>query len=392
MIKKLRTLALAFAFALAPLAAHASGWVGAYIWSGTLGTTYGSNAATPQKIYNTANYAMAHGFNTLRFNVNPENFKGDYNLAVDPCAGNQNDACYAQVLFASSVYDNPNLQRIILNVYDFTTWNSGSTTHPFDTTWLTANAIAIKAEYTALFTYLNTRFAGRNIQFILDNWEGDNAIFCGSANLFALGSTFTTSCIASYVNGQSNAGRIDAYLQWQGLRDTAITNFMASNPEFSIINAIQFSNHTLFVTSPGGNCNTYCNAATDTLLAQFLVVNSGGKQAHCDYSSYNSQGPPGNGYITDIVNILATYCGDLIIGEFGWDADVTPVATIAATFRGVIQLLGQVPGVIGTTPWIFMQDLSAPTSTSLFNGDGTPNQYVYMGSLAPPLPSIPQHR
>ena len=139
----------------------------AYIWGGAL-----SKDSGVQGFYDSVGYALAEGFTTIRFTLAPGQATS-YNISPDPCASTQSLACYAGVMFASSVWDNPNLTRVMFTAHDFTGFVAGGNSNNgyLTPSLLTANAAAIEAEYTALFNVLKTRFAGRSIQFVISNWK-----------------------------------------------------------------------------------------------------------------------------------------------------------------------------------------------------------------------------
>lgn len=325
--------------------ANATGWKGAYIWGGLLTA---SSTSGPQQFYDSVNYVLLNGFDTVRFKIGP-NQEADYNLPANTyCVGNQNLACYAQVMLNSTVWDNPNLKRIMLTTIDFTASASApANAGLFNPTLLAANQTAIEAEYTALLTYLNTRFAGRSIQFIISNWEGDNVVYCGAVYSFATNPTFSTACRAGALSSHTNAYWVQGLLTWFSYKDAAIAAFVAANPSFNVIHAPEFSSFNQFAGGCGGNC-----VATDLVEAQ---IAAGGGRAYCSYSSYNSQSGANGEYLGDARSIITNACKTgLILGEMGLSvgtggSDSTPAAAVA-NFQGLAQLR-QTTGILGVIPW-----------------------------------------
>ena len=240
---------------------------------------------------------------------------------------------------------------------------------------MTANQSAIEAEYVAFFNVLKTRFAGRAVQFVISNWEGDNLIYCGNAHAFSARGAFSSACqTGTFASGQTNAQRVQAFLQWVSYKDAAIAAFIAANPGFNLISAPEFNNYAQFA----GGCGGYCNAATDTLFDQIGIA---GGRAYCSYSSYESMSGPGSTYITNIRAILNA-CANLIIGEEGADLNTTAPAMIVNYFQALAQInsLSQVLGVI---PWRFVDSAGSATAFGLFSASGAPQQYPLLGPLTP---------
>ena len=276
----IRQAALASVFALSPVAASAEGFVGAYVWGGMIDTHVGI-----QRFYDTVDSALNNGFTAIRFKLGPGQ-ANDYGITPDPCYGNETLSCYAQVMFDLPVWDNPKLTTVILTALDFTAYlNEGGSNNGYvDTYNLAAHQAAIEAEYTGLFNVLQQRFAGRNVQFILSNWEGDNVVYCGSSYNYATNPAFAAKCV--HPNNESNAQAAAGLVTWFGYRDQAVAAFVAANPSINLIQAPEFNAYSMF----DSGCHGYCNAATDTVLAQ---IGAAGGRGYCSYSSYDTQGVPG---------------------------------------------------------------------------------------------------
>lgn len=182
--------------------ASATGFNGVYVWGGYL-SGYSGAAAVQQSV----GYALARGWTTVRIAITPGEMSTE---GISSQCATPSLACYANIEFASSVWDNPNLQRVIITTLDWSCYqyvpsslNTGCLYAPD----LTANQTAIQNEYTGLFNALRTRFGSRNIQFIVDNWEGDNYAYCGAAFGFGQAATTAAACEATFPSGQTNAQR-----------------------------------------------------------------------------------------------------------------------------------------------------------------------------------------
>ena len=276
--------AATFLMSLSP-AASTAGFVGAYIWGGTLTSRHASGSA--ERFYDSVDHALAAGFDTIRFKIGVGQV-ADYALGPDPCAERQSLACYGRVMFASPAWDNPRLRRVIITTIDFAcdTYRHGNGNGCLVASQLTANAAAIQAEYADLYTVLKARFGTRPIQFIIDNWEGDNFAYCGDSGRFAANvNGFAKTCKASWPKGQTNQQRVQALLQWVGYKQAAATRFLSANPTFSLIVAAEFNIYTLF--SVQCSRSGVCSAATDTL---FDAIAAAGGLPYCSWSSYDSEG------------------------------------------------------------------------------------------------------
>ena len=92
-------------------AAHASagGFVGVYIWGGTLQ----KGATGVGRLANSVALSLDAGFDTIRIAVGP-NVVADYQLDPGTCAGHRSLGCFAAVLLAPPIWTDSRLQRLIL--------------------------------------------------------------------------------------------------------------------------------------------------------------------------------------------------------------------------------------------------------------------------------------
>lgn len=93
----------------------------------------------------------------------------------------------------------PGLRVIMATVYDGISYRDCSTHPYFNPGFYTEETTArIVNEYSE-FTYrLHVLFQSTGKRFILSNWEGDNALYCGQAWTFANSESFRSQCLASY--------------------------------------------------------------------------------------------------------------------------------------------------------------------------------------------------
>ena len=354
----------------------AAGFVGAYIWGGTETNRHGSGSAL--RFYDSVEHALAAGFDTIRFKVGVGQVD-DYTLGPDPCVGRQSLACYAQVMFASPVWDNPRLRRVIITTIDFAcdTYRDGNGNGCLVASQLTANRLAIRAEYADLYKILKVRFGARPIQFIIDNWEGDNFAYCGDSYRFATNADgFSETCRASWPRGQTNQQRVQAVLQWVSYKQAEATRFLAANPTFDLKVAVEFNVYSLFAAQ----CprSGVCDAATDTVLD---AVAAAGGVPYCSWSSYDSEGPSNGSYFA-AAKAIAKVCKALIVGEAGYDLGHVPKRTVIDLFEALYQIQ-TLPRVVGVVPWHAFDSEMGEGAYGLWTAGGRPQIIALMGRLHP---------
>jgi len=371
--------------------AGATGFNGVYVWGGYLSGYSGANA-----VQHSVGYALARGWNTVRIAITPGEMAS---AGITAQCATPSLACFAQIEFASGVWDNPALQRVIITTLDWSCYqyepaslNTGCLYAPD----LTANQTAIEDEYTGLFNVLKSRFGTRNVQFIIDNWEGDNFVYCGAAFAFGQVAATAASCEATFPSGQTNNQRVAALVQWVGYRDAAVASFVASNPGFNLISALQFNSMTLFCqgnttvasvcATQNSGCHGYCDPATDTVLDQ---VTAAGGRAYCDYSSYDSLN--NNSLPTDVLNILSRGCGQLIIGEVGASgsaADGYTPSSAQTVFSQQACVADKIPNVMGSVIWNLIWP-SSGERYGMYNQSGSALNVGNIGCLFPAQPAAP---
>jgi hypothetical protein len=374
----IRLLISLFCF-VAPSTAGA-GYVGAYIWGGVL-TNKHTNG--PDSFYDTVEFALGNGFDTIRFMIGP-NTISDYKLPPETCSLTLTHRCLAKVMLNSPVWDNAQLKRIVITSMDFICSSpaydasGGGCLNP---SILTAHSSEIQSEYLGLLEALKDRFGTRDVQFVLSNWEGDNMVYCGDVGSFALNPAFPAVCKATWPAGQTNAQRVQALLRWFSMKDAAIATFLVANPTFNVIHAPEFASYKLFRNGCNGNC-----VLNDNVWNQIRL--SGGRQ-YCSYSSYDSEGPPGGTFLAEALEIIATGCNNLQIGEAGYDLNIYPPSAAIDLFKALFEI-NKTPGILGVIPWNFVGGQRG-VDYGLFTTDGTPHIVNYMGPLRP-LPAPTQFR
>jgi hypothetical protein len=115
------------------------------------------------------------------------------------------------------------LQTLVITAYDGTGFRHCTTHDYLSPTWYTdANTEQLENEYADLAYRLRVLTHVSPKQIILSNWEGDNALYCGSAHMFIESATFRASCRDSYasiVPGGSGPGDgVQGMILWHRAR------------------------------------------------------------------------------------------------------------------------------------------------------------------------------
>lgn len=92
-------------------------------------------------------------------------------------------------------FANPNLTTIVLTVFDKTTCGNLAQTYVDPSLYPSS---AVSADYQAFVQQLYSLYHGSGKTFILDNWEGDNAVYCGYAYGYATDAATRAACDANY--------------------------------------------------------------------------------------------------------------------------------------------------------------------------------------------------
>lgn len=93
----------------------------------------------------------------------------------------------------------PAIKVVMATVYDGTGYGGCGAHRYLNPGFYTEENTSRMVEEYAEFTYrLHALFQGTGKQFILSNWEGDNALYCGSAWAFANSADFRRDCLGNY--------------------------------------------------------------------------------------------------------------------------------------------------------------------------------------------------
>ena len=122
-----------------------------------------------------------------------------------------------------SALADPRLKVVMATVYDGASFADCRTPLYLNLAFYSeANTARMVAEYSDFVYRLHVLFAGTGKRFILANWEGDNAIYCGSADGYAFSDEFRANCdrlYPEYYGGNANPREsIEAMILWHRAR------------------------------------------------------------------------------------------------------------------------------------------------------------------------------
>ena len=177
----------------------------------------------------------------------------DYNISPD-CYPSFSLASAAQGLDIKRAFDNPAIDVFILTAYDGVTFGDCQTMHFLDPAFYTpAHSEAVIQEYSDFTLYLYRAYQHTHKRFIISNWEGDNAVYCGQAYQYATDAAFRASCQSQYPSfGVASPGdALQGLKLWLQLRAQGITEGryraevegiggrrVYNAPEFNIVRAL----------------------------------------------------------------------------------------------------------------------------------------------------------
>lgn len=122
-----------------------------------------------------------------------------------------------------SALADPRLQVLIMTVYDGTGFGDCMTHSYFSPGFYShVNTARMVQEYSDFVYRLYESFNGSGKRFILSNWEGDNAVYCGMAYPYVMFSSFREQCHKvygrNYAGNHSPADSIEGMVLWMKAR------------------------------------------------------------------------------------------------------------------------------------------------------------------------------
>lgn len=228
----------------------------------------------------------------------------------------------------SQALSNPNIKTFVLTVFDKTTCSNNARSYVDPAGYPNSNVVA---DYQNLTMQLYSRFHGTNRTFIIDNWEGDNTVYCGYAYGYGTDATIRAACDANYsalYKGVTDANSgMSGFTSWLQARQQGIQagqNWAASvglnsgitvsyAVEFNIVHALQdpFNPNR---TADAVSCN---GAVFESVLCNVLPFVS---HDFVSYSAYESTNVGSGQLLNDLNTLRDNVIGNsnIIIGEFGY--------------------------------------------------------------------------
>lgn len=181
----------------------------------------------------------------------------DYHIA-SVCFPHFSLALAAQTPDLQQAFANPAIRVYMLTAYDGVTFGDCQTPNFLNPSFFTTDhTAAVIQEYSDFTLYLYQAYAASQKQFILSNWESDNAVYCGQAYAYATDPAFRATCQLQYASSYGISGPAAAMqgLQlWLNARAEGISQGRAraraaglngvgvySAPEFNIVRALRNS-------------------------------------------------------------------------------------------------------------------------------------------------------
>lgn len=343
--KELSFLLLVFLFCMGKSFSQCPTSIGVYYWGGQ------QNGVDTSVIIPTAKkLADSLGVNTIRISL-VSNDDAVYKNG-GPCLLGMNLTALAMRPDFNAIITDPKFSTVIITAYDWATFADCNTQNFLDSTFYTpGNITAIETEFTNLANYLK-QFTGKN--FIITNWEGDNAVYGGAAY--------------SNPNYPQAPANIVGFKKWMMARSAGVAAAGASNVKFGI---------------------EFCNIHSLENLSKPSILNNVIPYVNADYflySAYESFNVSANQLAADIDfvrNKLTGFGKDpnaLLIGEMGFGKNDWGSATRAAdslqnTINVVIQK--QIPYAIA---WVL---IDSPFNFGMYDDNGviTPSGTVLKNSI-----------
>ncbi|MDO8520546.1 MAG: SH3 domain-containing protein [bacterium] len=259
---------------------------GVYFWGGTLNGAGGNLLSMGSVILDDI------GANTIRIVMSP---KSDMDYNSGGCISNFSLKSLAQRGDFNAILSNPQFTTIVVTAIDGVTFGDCTTHKYLDPTFFTpANIDGVSQEYADFANYLSGAFPSKT--FIVSNWEGDNAIYCGTAYGF---NPSNSSC--SY---QQNL------LGFEKWTDARIAGIRAANAP-NVRSAVEF------------NIVRYLkNNGLPSVLYDVLPNVNPDYVSYSSYESTNSiaSGDNGSQLGADVNTIRNITSKEIIIGEYGYAA------------------------------------------------------------------------
>ncbi len=252
-----------------------------------------------------------------------------------PCLTGMNLTALASRPDFNAIITDPQFSTVIITAYDWTSFGDCNTQNFLDSTFYTpSNTAAIELEYTNLANYLKQYTSKK---FIISNWEGDNAVYCGAAYY--------------YPNCATAPAGLVGFRKWMMARAAGINAAGAANVKVGI----EFCNiHSL---ETAGKPSVLDNVIPSVYSDYYL---------YSSYESINVSAVQMSKDIDFIRNKLAGFGKDssmLMIGEMGFGRSNWGNTAAPDSLQGIINVVKQkrIPYAIA---WVL---IDSPTNFGAFD-------------------------
>jgi len=364
---------------LAPLvsalaAGNGAGQIGVYHWGGQYSQSVSQGVAAIASL----------GGRVARISLSAR-FYRDYNMGTD-CLSGFNLTAGAQDPDVAQALANPGIDVVIITAYDGTSYGDCQHMRFLDPAFYTPeNTAAIRREYSNLTLYLQRKYARTHKQFIISDWEEDNAIYCGDAYKFALVDQVRSDCLSQYQSQYGVASPADAFQGlklWQDARARGIFDgrrraraegvggmrvYLA--PEFNIVRALH-------------------DHGFQSVLYDVLPSAAFDYVSYSAWESINSPQPAAT-LLVDIGTIQEVAgTSSIIIGETGFNR--TEWAGLGVTLTSDVISAALDWGVAYIVQWE-LYDTDAQDEFGLYDLQGRPTALAawFQSTFQPAIPNLP---
>jgi hypothetical protein len=342
--------------------------VGVYNWGGRYATSMSEGVERIARL----------GGHVARVVLSPTYYR-DYNIGAT-CYPAYSLSAIAREPDVKSALDNASLSVLMLTAYDGVSFGDCEHARFVNPSFYTsANTAALVQEYSDFTLYLYQTYQGTNKQFIVSDWEGDNAVYCEGAYAYATAPAFRSNCDANYAALYGNSSAAESIeglklwyqARWQGIgdgRNRAAAQGIAGvrvdfAPEFCSVRALH-------------------DAGFASVLYDVLPLVTVDYVSYSAYESINSADPAAT-LIADLNTIRSVAgTGAIVIGEsgfsrFAWGAQAVPrTDTVISTALAW--------GVAYVIQWnLYDGDRQGDFGLFDLNGNATPIGAYFQSKLSP---------
>ena len=261
---------------------------------------------------------------------------------------------------------NPGISTFIFTLYDDLTFGCDTPLYFNPSFYSPENSAALVQEYADLTLFLIRNYPDK--RFILDNWEGDNAVFCGAAYTYATDPRARARCDANYPASFGVASPADGL---RGLRLWLDARAAGVKEGSRLAAAEGLSGGPVQVAAEMNIVRALHDHGLPSVLYDVLP---GLAVDYVSYSAYESIGGPDPGaqLRVDLDTIRAVSGLPVIIGEFGFPRAARPDAV---ALDDAVVKAAAASGVDYMIAWNLF-DQSPTEDYGVFDLDGQPTPFA----------------